>query len=175
MKIFSSVLSKIVPLFTITVFFSRFKQLDLLLSLSIFVQVMKESPLIQCCQQTRLSFCFSLFLLPFSAWQEINLFISDFLLTGDSFLYTNTDGNAMVFRSLLCLAKDNLRSSHLKCLEQTHVCLVTWKYSPTSLHMATIHLLNIIFFWKLEIWSLVSTFHLTIFSTFWYTAVWSIF
>ena len=38
MKIFSSVLTKIVALFTITVFVSRFKQLDLLLSLSIFVQ-----------------------------------------------------------------------------------------------------------------------------------------
>ena len=38
MKIFSSVLTKIVALFTITVFVSRFKQLDLVLSLSIFVQ-----------------------------------------------------------------------------------------------------------------------------------------
>ena len=132
---------------------------------------MKESSLIQCSQQTQLSFCFSLFLPPFSAWQEINLFISDFLLTGDSFLHTNTDGNAMVFRSLLRFAKDNLKSSHLKCLEQTNVCLVTWKYSPTSLCMATINLLNIFFFWKLEIWTFVPTFHITFFSTFWYTAV----
>ena len=38
MKIFSSVLFKIVSLFTITVFASRFKQLDFVLSLSIFVQ-----------------------------------------------------------------------------------------------------------------------------------------
>ena len=124
---------------------------------------MKESSLSQCCQQTQLSVCFSLFLPPFSAWQEINLFISDFLLTGDSFLHTNTDGNAMVFRSLLRFAKDNLKSSHLKCLEQTNVCLVTWKYSPTSLRMATINLLNIFFFWKLQIWTLVPTFHITFF------------
>ena len=134
-------------------------------------KLMKESSLIQCCQQTQLSFCFWLFLPPFFAWQEINLFISDFLLTGDSFLHTNTDGNAIVFRSLLRFAKDNLKSSHLKCLEQTNVCLVTWKYSPTSLRMATINLLNIFFFWKLEIWTLVPTFHITFFSTFWYTAV----
>ena len=111
MKIFSSVLTKIVALFTITVFVSRFKQVDLLLSLSIFVQADETKSPDSMLSTDAIVF---LFLPPFSAWQEINLFISNFLLTGDSFLHTNTDGNAMVFQISLTLCKGQFEVVSLK-------------------------------------------------------------
>ena len=101
MNIFSSVLTKIVALFTITVFVSRFKRLDLVLSLSIFVQAdERKSP---------------------DSVLSTDAIVFLFFIVFAAFLHTNTDGNAMVFRSLLRFAKDNLRLSHLKCLEQTRM------------------------------------------------------
>ena len=71
------------------------------------------------------------------------LLVGALCFTVDPFFQGNRDGTAVASKVRLRPAIALTISPGLKCLEQTFVCSVTLKCSPTSLRMAAIHFMNI--------------------------------